>query len=296
VSPGDGNYHIGPGSAAIDAGVDAGVDHDIDGDPRPLGNGYDLGADEAGLFVTKQAYPDPVQPGEQLTYTIFLTNPFDIELHATITDTLPEHITLGRTSAGTLILPGGVVTWPGVSIAPQGIWTETVVITVETGYAGPLVNVVEVTTDEGATGRYVHMLAPDLEATKQAHADTVQPGEQLTYTVTFTNTGNYDLHATITDTLPLSVTLDETSGGTLALPGATVVLPDGRATVVWTDVITVPRGLWIGTIVVTVDEGYAGPLINLVEVTTKEGVTGSDSVTVISSRRVYLPLIMREFS
>jgi hypothetical protein len=47
------DYHVGPGSAAIDAGMDAGVYTDIDGDRRPLdgnGNGVaamDLGADEA---------------------------------------------------------------------------------------------------------------------------------------------------------------------------------------------------------------------------------------------------------
>jgi hypothetical protein len=46
VNPEAGDYHIGPGSAAIDRGVDAGVTVDIDGDPRPIGAGYDLGADE----------------------------------------------------------------------------------------------------------------------------------------------------------------------------------------------------------------------------------------------------------
>jgi hypothetical protein len=46
VNPDLHDYHIGPGSAAIDAGVDAGVRIDIDGEPRPGGAGYDLGADE----------------------------------------------------------------------------------------------------------------------------------------------------------------------------------------------------------------------------------------------------------
>jgi parallel beta-helix repeat protein len=41
-----GDYHISPGSAAIDVGVDAGVNDDIDGEPRPAGHGYDIGADE----------------------------------------------------------------------------------------------------------------------------------------------------------------------------------------------------------------------------------------------------------
>jgi parallel beta-helix repeat protein len=184
VDPDTGGYHIGFGSAAVDAGVDAGVTTDIDGDPRPIGPGYDMGADEwpgSALQVTKRAIPDPVQPGVQLTYTIHITN---------------------------------------------------------------------------ATG--------------------------------------VDLQATITDTLPLSITLDETSGGTLALPGGTVDLPDGRVAVTWTDVITASGGLWMGTLLVTVDEGYAGPLTNLVEVTTKEGATGEGSVTVIASRRIYLPLVLRE--
>ena len=42
----DASYRLGAGSPAIDAGVDAGVSTDIDGDPRPLGDGYDIGADE----------------------------------------------------------------------------------------------------------------------------------------------------------------------------------------------------------------------------------------------------------
>ena len=45
-------YHLGKGSAAIDRGVDAGVTDDIDGEDRPLGAGFDLGADERdrGLY------------------------------------------------------------------------------------------------------------------------------------------------------------------------------------------------------------------------------------------------------
>ncbi len=45
VDPAAGNYHIGSGSAAINAGVSAGVLTDIDNQPRPS-NAPDLGADE----------------------------------------------------------------------------------------------------------------------------------------------------------------------------------------------------------------------------------------------------------
>jgi len=46
VDPVNGDYHLGPGSAAIDAGINAGVITDIDGDLRIYGTGPDLGADE----------------------------------------------------------------------------------------------------------------------------------------------------------------------------------------------------------------------------------------------------------
>lgn len=39
-------YHLMAGSAAIDQGVNSGVNVDIDDEPRPIGYGYDLGADE----------------------------------------------------------------------------------------------------------------------------------------------------------------------------------------------------------------------------------------------------------
>jgi hypothetical protein len=47
LNPGSGDYHLSPGSAAIDAGVEAGESVDIDGDSRPLNLAPDIGADEA---------------------------------------------------------------------------------------------------------------------------------------------------------------------------------------------------------------------------------------------------------
>jgi hypothetical protein len=46
VNPGEGDYHIGPNSAAFDAGVDVGVTTDIEGDRRPENMAPDVGADE----------------------------------------------------------------------------------------------------------------------------------------------------------------------------------------------------------------------------------------------------------
>jgi uncharacterized repeat protein (TIGR01451 family) len=136
-------YHLAAGSAAIDGGVSAGVATDVDGEPRPPGAGCDLGADEFpfALAVSKHVTPAMAAGGERLTYTIRVTNTGSADLHATITDTLPTHVT-----------PGGRITWTAAITAPGGAWWETAVVTVEQGYAGPLVNRVAVETSEGAAG------------------------------------------------------------------------------------------------------------------------------------------------
>ncbi len=153
-------YHLTGDSAALDAGVVSLCLHDIDGEARPSGLGYDIGADEyyfPTLQVNKWAYPDPVQAGAPLTYTIRVVNTSGIDLHATITDTLPLSVTLGETSGGTLLLPGGAVgiTWTALIPASGGIWDETVIVTVAEGHNGPLLNVVKVTTEEGAVGKAI---------------------------------------------------------------------------------------------------------------------------------------------
>jgi len=95
----------------------------------------------AQLTVTKQASPDPVQAGSQLTYTLRVTNTGNVDLHAAITDTLPDHVT-----------PTGLLTWIATLTAPGGVWTQSVVVTVARGYSGTLMNRVQVTSQEGATG------------------------------------------------------------------------------------------------------------------------------------------------
>ncbi|MFB0533421.1 MAG: hypothetical protein ACETWR_00405 [Anaerolineae bacterium] len=95
------------------------------------------------LTVTKQADPDPVQAGAQLTYTIRVTNTGNVDLLATVTDTLPAQVT-----------PTGTLIWTTGIIAPDGIWVQTVPVTVAPDYTGPLINVVQVTTEKGTRGVY----------------------------------------------------------------------------------------------------------------------------------------------
>jgi hypothetical protein len=62
LNPTGGDYHIGPGSAALDAGINVGVTDDIDGQPRPYGPGFDLGADEVVAQIYLPILPRNDQP------------------------------------------------------------------------------------------------------------------------------------------------------------------------------------------------------------------------------------------
>jgi len=204
------------------------------------------------LTLTKEATPDPVQAGQPLTYTIRVTNTGNVDLHATMTDTLPAQVS-----------PSDPVTWTETITAPDGVWSETVVVTAQWSYAGPLTNTVQVTTDEGASGVITETsqaaVTPALTVTKHAYPNPVQAGQPLTYTIRVTNTGNVDLHATITDTLPAQVSPSDP--------------------VTWTKTIIAPGGVWSDTVVVTAQWSYAGPLTNMVEVTTDEGASGATTET-----------------
>lgn len=52
INPAADNYRLGPGSAGIDTGVNAHIFTDFEGDFRPLGDGFDIGYDEARPFWT----------------------------------------------------------------------------------------------------------------------------------------------------------------------------------------------------------------------------------------------------
>lgn len=143
--PDGGNYHLLAGSAALDRGIDAGIDTDIDDQPRPYGLAPDLGADEGqpALLVSKRANAEVFWPGDVITYTVYVSNTGYIDLHATITDTLPEQVS-----------PGGFRSWTATIPAAGGVWVRKLTATVEADYIGPLTNILQVTSEEGALGSF----------------------------------------------------------------------------------------------------------------------------------------------
>ena len=107
------DYHIGPGSAAIDAGVDAGVTDDIDGDFRPFGLGFDIGADEAaGNCATIEGWVFVDANGNGEFDEWWLGDPQGI---GNVTITLDD----GRTTQTS------VDGWYGFSVMPGAVYTVT---------------------------------------------------------------------------------------------------------------------------------------------------------------------------
>jgi uncharacterized repeat protein (TIGR01451 family) len=206
------------------------------------------------LEVNKQAVPNPVQAGTPLTYTLRVTNTGSFDLHAVVTDTLPAHVT-----------PTGVITWTPTITVPGDVWTQTVVVNVEAGYTGTLTNVVEVATEEGATGIFTEtttVFNPAIHVDKEANVSTANVGQAITYTYRVTNTGSVTL---------TNINAEDNRLGAISLP--TTTLSPGEFTT--------------GTTTYAAQESdLPGPLTNTVVVTGSGTppfsavVTGTDSESV----------------
>jgi hypothetical protein len=156
VNPATGDYHLGPGSAAINAGIDAGISTDIDSDPRPLGPGFDIGADEY-FTASLQLAPDrsaSVDPGAAITYTHILTNAGILsDTFALTLASSQDWATLLTTSPITLA-PAATATIQVRVVVPAGTLSGTVDTTVltATSQADPRLHaaVTDTTTVGGA--------------------------------------------------------------------------------------------------------------------------------------------------
>ncbi len=164
--------------------------------------------------LTKTDAPDPVAPGQDLTYTLSATNNGpSTATNVSVTDPLPAGVTFvsatpSCTGTTTLTCALGAIA-PGASV-PLTI-TGTVATTVTSGTT--LTNSATVTRTEPdpnpandtatATTRVDGTVRADLAITKTDSPDPVVAGRQLTYSLTVTSNGPSNAPAvTVTDNLP----------------------------------------------------------------------------------------------
>jgi serine protease AprX len=251
------------------------------------------------LEVTKRAFPDVVLPGERLAYTLYVTNTGGLTLTAAITDYLPHHIASGETADGTAIVPGGALAWSPVTVRPGSVWTETLAITVQMGYAGPLTNVVHVVTGEGARGAYTCSLPSGLYVAKAVAASQVTPGSLLVYTLGFTNTAGFTLtQVVLTDTIPEGTTFAWADGSRTSVGGTLGEL--GPTVITWTAPSLASQDVLTGTLAVTVSNLAPGTRL----VNSTYGARAAELFSLVTGApvevripwRCALPLILRDWS
>ncbi len=174
----------------------------------------------ADLAIAKTASPDTVHPGDQVTYTLSVTNNGPSDSHSVvITDVLPSSLTFvsaGPSAAGCSAIDTQVTCHVGTLAAGATAPPITIVARVEPSTpSGTITNtatVSSVTPDPNpgnnhGTATTTVDTSADLAITKSASPSPLIAGGPATYTLSVVNHGPSDAKSvTVTDPLPGSVT------------------------------------------------------------------------------------------
>ena len=185
----------------------------LTGDPVQIG----VGAPR--LTIAKEASSTSANPGDTITYTIRYANDSPVNVTgAVISDVLPTGLTFVSASDGGSYEGGTrTITWNVGDIpSGDGPFTVRLVATVDDPYPDvadiPLVNTATVDANEtdpasASASTYINVPRPALSMQKDADKTLVAPGGQVTFTISYANTGNYTTtNVIITDAIPTGFT------------------------------------------------------------------------------------------
>lgn len=221
----------------------------------------------ADMEITKTDSPDPVLPGNNLTYTLNVRNNGpDNATAVTVVDTLPAGVTLVSATWPAGSCTGSTTLTCNIgNLANGSSETITIVVTVNAA-SGSLSNTTNVSGNEvdpdlsNNTAGESTTVTPvaDLSIVKNGTPATVVNGNNITYPLVVNNNGPSDATGVVvTDTLPAGITLVNTS---ISCSGSTTLvcnlgdIPSGdNAT--FTIVVNVDAATSPGTLVNTVVVG-----------------------------------------
>ena len=229
---------------------------------------------QADLTLTKTASPDPVTVGEQLTYTLVVTNNGPAtSTNATLEDILPDSVTFVSATAtsGTCSQSSGIVTCELGDLSLGQIATSTILVIpnvpmdiTNTAHVGGDQNDPHESDNDSSeiTTVVASSNQADLSVDKASSPNPVILGEFLTYTVEVVNLGAAtSTDVVLVDTLPVDVTFSSatSTSGTCSESGGVVTCSIGTL---------LPDHSAIVTIVVIAD--HVGESVNSVEVSGDE--------------------------
>lgn len=208
------------------ATVDSGTDDPVPGNNRDTDT-TDPAAVSADLAIEKTHTPEETRAGEQVTYTLTVTNdgPSASAGPITVTDALPAGMTCVSVSAGSCSGDGATATSTRTSgLAAGGSFQVTVVARVAPAtLPGILVNRASVAGPQGQDDRDPTnnsdtddtriITRADLTVSKTAAAQSVDAGGTIAYQVVVTNAGPSDAAAVrVAEQVPAGTTLTAISG------------------------------------------------------------------------------------
>ncbi|MEW6682907.1 MAG: DUF11 domain-containing protein [Nitrospirota bacterium] len=210
----DAGAHNWPGSS-LHTSTTASGSQDV-----PIDDIEDDAPSGANLSITKTDTPDPAYVGENLIYTLTVTNNGPSSAtNVKVTDTLPTTVTYVSATASpgtpdTCSMMGGTVTCNLGTLANAATATVTIVVTPMS--AGTLCNSAIVSShtsdptpgNNNAKATTTVYPSANLSIVKNDSPDPAYVGENLTYTMTVYNAGpNTATNVSVTDTLPAGVDL-----------------------------------------------------------------------------------------
>lgn len=247
------------------------------------------------LQITKNSSAATITPGNTVTYTLLVTNngPTTADL-VNVTDNLPDgiRVTSATSTQGTVTIPPTAqdtiaanndnLTVALGTLANQGTATITIVATVLPESRGNLLNQSSVATanttltesntqNNAASNTLTLTPSIDLVVTKaDSVSGTVVAGNQMTYTITVSNTGpSTATNVSLTDTLPTGVTFvsgTSSTGAAITSAGLASGLSLGSLA---------PNGTATVTLLVGVDGATRGNLSNTARATAAETETNT---------------------
>ncbi|TAK58376.1 MAG: DUF11 domain-containing protein, partial [Bacteroidetes bacterium] len=181
-------------------------------------------------------------PGQSFTYTLSYQNTGSLpQTNGVLVDTLPQGLNFVSASNGGTYNPANrTVTWSIGTIVAEGSGTRTIDVTVTSPYSGSteLSDYGRLYTTELPSGVASNVIThtvlnPDLSITHTPSPSTVTAGAQVTYTITYGNSGTSQATSVvIRDTIPSgqsyvsgssSFTLTDSTGGILVWTIGTLV-------------------------------------------------------------------------